>query len=217
MCRFTSGGARPVPEWFGDDGADAGALSEVLLDERAWPAFRVPFGAGHRVVHVHRNFVDEPGTDHLLTHSSWPRAETLSSFDGDLYGPGLSWRELTHIADTPDPSAPGVQDVAARLLLLLPALADDELPPDAAARVSAALTAVGAPEDSAGRTADHLLGNRQPAAWRPDLSGSPLSGGDHRPAGAASDGSALLQALDLTRSQSDALARALGCAALPPW
>ncbi len=93
---------------------------------------------------------------------------------------GLSWRDISHIADTPDLTAPGVHDTEARLLLLLPLLADDELPPEAPARANAALTAVGAPEDSAQDTADHLLRNRRPAASRRGGADSPLSGGSRR-------------------------------------
>ncbi len=180
MCRFTSGGPRPAPEWFGDDGADTDALSGVLLDDRAWPALRIPFRGGHSAVVVYRNLVGDYGIDYLLTRADRPRPEDLSGFDGDWYGPGLSWREVVHIAETPDLAAPGVHDAAARVLLLLPLLADDALPPEAPARVGAALTAVGAPEGSARETADHLLRNRRPAAGRRGGAGSPLSGGSNR-------------------------------------
>lgn len=215
MCRFTSGGTRPAPEWFGDDGADTDALSEVLLNDQAWPAFRIPFQGGHSAVVVYRNLIGDFGIDYVLTQADWPRTEVLSSFDGDWYGPGLSWRDIVHIAETPDLTAPGVHDIAARFLLLLPLLADDELPPAAPARVSAALTAVGAPEDSAQDTADHLLRNRRPAARNRGGADSPLSGGSNRHTEPDSDESAVLWALTLTRSQSDALADALGSRPLP--
>lgn len=215
MCRFTSGGTRPAPEWFGDDGADTDALSEVLLDDQAWPAFRIPFQGGHSAVVVYRNLIGDFGLDYVLTQADWPRTEVLSSFDGDWYGPGLSWRDIVHIAETPDLAAPGVHNIAARFLLLLPLLADDELPPAAPAHVSAALTAVGAPEDSAQDTADHLLRNGRPAARNRGGAGSPLSGGSNRHSEPDSDESAVLWALTLTRSQSDALADALGSMPLP--
>ncbi|WP_194235745.1 hypothetical protein [Streptomyces sp. CB01881] len=215
VCRFTSGESPPAPEWFGDDGADTDALSEVLLGDQAWPAFRIPFQGGHSAVVVYRNLIGDFGIDYVLTQPDWPRAEDLSSFDGDWYGPGLSWRDIVHIAETPDVTAPGVHDTAARLLLLVPLLADDELPPEAPARVNAALTAIGAPEDSAQDTADHLLRNRRPAAGRRADADSPLSGGGRRHTEPASDESAALWALDLTRSQNDALADALGSRPLP--
>ncbi|MFG2820826.1 hypothetical protein ACGFX4_15520 [Kitasatospora sp. NPDC048365] len=215
MCRFSSDEARPAPEWFGDDGADTDALSEVLLDDQAWPVLRIPFQGGHSAVVVHRNLVGDLGIDYLLTRPDWPRAQDLSSYDGDWYGPGLSWRDIVHIAETPDLTAPGVHDTDARLLLLLPMLADDELPPEAPARVNAALTAVGAPDDSAQDVADHLLRNRRPAARRRGGADSPLSGGSQRHAELGSDESAVLWALNLTRTQSDVLADALGSRPLP--
>ncbi|MER8185230.1 hypothetical protein [Kitasatospora sp. NPDC094015] len=215
MCRFTGGEVRPSPEWFGVDGADTDAVADVLLDDRAWPVLRIPFQGGHSAVVVQRNLVGDFGTDFLLARPGWPRAEVLAGVGGDRYGPGLSWRDLVHLAETPDPAVPGVQDSEARLLLLLPILADDELPPDAPSRVGAALTAVGAPDDTARRTAEHLLRNRRPAARGCDDADSPLSGGSPRRTGADPDASAVLWALDLTRSQSDALADALGSPALP--
>ncbi|GAB7186789.1 hypothetical protein ATKI12_6620 [Kitasatospora sp. Ki12] len=199
MCRTVSGEVRPTPEWFGDDGADTDALAEVLLDDQAWPAFRIPFEGGHSTVVVYRNLVGDFGIDYLLTRAGWPRAEELASFDGDWYGPGLSWRDIMHIAETPDLTAVGVHDTAARLLLLLPLLADDELPPEAPARVNAALTAIGAPDDCAQDTADHLLGSRRPGAGRRGGADSPLSGGSHRHAEPDSDEPTVLWATGLSR------------------
>ncbi|WP_432246692.1 hypothetical protein ACRAR1_00365 [Streptomyces sanyensis] len=205
MCRFASGEARPAPEWFGVDGADTDAPSEVLLDDQAWLAFRVPFQGGHSAIVIYRNLIGDFGIDYLLTQPDWHRPEALSSYDGDWYGPGLSWRNIVHIAETPDLAAPGVHNTAARLLLLVPLLADDDLPPEAPARVNAALTAIGAPDDSAQDTADHLLRNRRPAATRRHGGAdSPLSGGSHRHTGPGPDESAVLWALNLTRSQNDA-------------
>ncbi|MFJ8045453.1 hypothetical protein ACIRBX_33595 [Kitasatospora sp. NPDC096147] len=213
--RSTAGGTRPEPEWFGVDGADADALAEVLLDDQAWPALRIPFRGGHSAVAVYRNLIGDYGIDYLLTQPDWSRTADLSGFDGDWYGPGLSWRDIVNIAGAPDLTAPGVHHPASRLLLLLPLLADDDLPPGAHARVGAALAAIGAPEDSARDTADHLLRNRRSAAGRPGDTDSPLSGGSHRRTAPESDESAVLWALDLTRSQSDALADALGSRPLP--
>ncbi|MFF8729513.1 hypothetical protein ACF073_23900 [Streptomyces sp. NPDC015171] len=112
MCRFVSGEARPAPEWFGDDGADTDALAEVLLDDQAWPTFRIPFEGGHSAVVVYRNLVGDFGVDYLLTGAGWLRAEELASLDSDWYGPGLSWRDIMHIAETPDLAAVGVHDTA---------------------------------------------------------------------------------------------------------
>ncbi|MFD7593874.1 hypothetical protein ACFV6D_12675 [Kitasatospora sp. NPDC059812] len=193
------GETQPAPEWFGDDDADTDALAEILLDDQAWPTFRIPFQGGHSAVVVYRNLIGDFGIDYLLTQPAWPRTLSLSSFDGDWYGPGLSWRDILYTAETPDLTAPCVHDTAARLVLLLPLLADDELPPEAPARVNAALTAIGAPEDSAQDTADHLLRNRRPAARHRGGAESPLSGRSYRHTEPGSDESAVLWALDQRR------------------
>ncbi|KDN88072.1 hypothetical protein [Kitasatospora cheerisanensis] len=75
----------------------------------------------------------------------------------------------------------------------------DALPPDAPARLTAALTTIGAPATSA----HHLLRAGRPASQHLAGLNSPLSGGDpHQPAPP--------WALTLTRPQRDALAGALG-------
>ncbi|WP_245234558.1 hypothetical protein [Streptomyces flavochromogenes] len=169
--------ALPVPEWFGDDGADADALSEVLLDPERWPVFRVPTEDGPGVVVVYRNMVGEYGIDYLLTRPGRSSVQRIGGGDGGLAGSGLTWDELVRIADTPARTAEGVQDTAARLLLILPLLAEPEVPAAAIGRLSADLMAVGAPPDTVSDTAEHLLirltkGSRHDPTWR-----SPLSGG----------------------------------------
>ncbi|MGW4380466.1 hypothetical protein [Kitasatospora sp. NPDC004531] len=204
MCRFTPDEARPEPEWFGADGADTDALSEILLDHRAWPTFRIPFQGGHSAVVVYRNLTGDPGIDYLLTHPTWPRAEPLSSFNGDWYGPGLSWRDLVHIAEAPAPTTPGIHDPAARLLLLLPLLSADHLPPQAAPLLSTALTTTGTPTDLAPTASAHLLHNRRPSPRHPSSTNSPLSGGSH-----PSHHSPTPWSPNLTHTQANALANAL--------
>ncbi|MEU1347616.1 hypothetical protein ACFYPA_12325 [Streptomyces sp. NPDC005775] len=102
VCGDGASGARPVPEWFGDDGA--------------------------------------------------------------------------RIADTPSPAVLGVEEAAARLLLVLPLLTDPDVPEAAPARLSAALTSVGAPQDTASSMAEHLLRNLTGRARHDPTWGSPLSG-----------------------------------------
>ncbi|WP_063857235.1 MULTISPECIES: hypothetical protein [unclassified Kitasatospora] len=208
MCAL-SPGERPEPEWFGDDGADTDALAEVLLDERVWPVFRVPFEAGHALLVVYRNFAGDYGVDYLLDHPDWGRAEAIASFDGDWSGLGLSWPEVTRLAGACDPAAAGVQAPAARLLLLLPVLCAEELPADATEVVRGALVTVGVPGDVAPRTAERVLAGRRGALLPPSPARSPLSGGES----GASDGepdSFVLRMLGITRQQAGLLARALG-------
>lgn len=114
----------PVPEWFGVDGADVDAACDALSDEDRWPVFRIPFAGDHTAVVLGYNLPDDPGTEYFITHPEWGRHGHLATVGGHQAGPGLSWRELTHIARTPDLNAPGVHAEYARLLLLLPALGD---------------------------------------------------------------------------------------------
>ncbi|MFC8262336.1 hypothetical protein ACFUNF_33180 [Streptomyces sp. NPDC057291] len=171
-----SSAARPVPEWFGDDGVDTDALSEVLFDPERWPAFRVPAEDGPRAVVIYRNLVGDYGIDYLLTHPGRSHAQQIANWEGDLSGTGLTWHELVRLADSPSPAAEGVEDTAARLLLVLPLLTNSDVPESALARLSAALTSAAAPQDTVFSTAEHLLTHLTRRS-RPDPTwGSPLSG-----------------------------------------
>ncbi|WP_331750330.1 MULTISPECIES: hypothetical protein [unclassified Streptomyces] len=177
MCSDGACAERPAPEWFGDDGADADAMSEVLFDPERWPTFRVPAEDGPGAVVIYRNLVGDYGTDYLLTHPDRSYAQQIASWEGDFSGIGLTWHELVRIADDPSTAAEGVQDTAARLLLVLPLLADPDLPETARARLTASLTAVGSPQDTASTTAEHLLAHlerrsRHDPTWESPLSGS---------------------------------------------
>ncbi|MFF2573169.1 hypothetical protein [Streptomyces sp. NPDC058084] len=68
MCSDDGCAERPVPEWFGEDGADAEVLSEVLFDPEHWPVFRVPAEDGPGAVVIYRNLDGDYGTDYLRTH-----------------------------------------------------------------------------------------------------------------------------------------------------
>nr|WP_202474077.1 hypothetical protein [Streptomyces sp. SID5466] len=176
MCGDGTCVEQAVPEWFGGDRADVDALAEVLFDPERWPVFRVLVPDGHPVpgvVVVYRNLADEFGVDHLLGGQGTGTCAGLSS---GLVS-GLSWRELIRVADCPEPPADGVRDVSGRFLLLLPLLGgvwSDEVVRE---RIVAALVAVGAPEDSVGRAAGHLLGHLERRALHDSGWGSPLSGG----------------------------------------
>jgi hypothetical protein len=210
LCRPDSEGSRPGPEWFGDDGADTDAMSEVLMDDQRWPVFRIPFDGGHSILVVYRNLVGDYGVDYLLNHPDWTRPEALASFDGDWSGPGLSWRELMQIADTPDSDSIGVHDPASRLLLLLPALRADRLPSDAETRVGAAPNSIGVPKGTAPDVAERLLEGRRPTSERATVGVSPLSGTSPRRSDAEASASTVLRSLHITRAHNDLLARALG-------
>jgi hypothetical protein len=177
MCSDGGCPERPVPEWFGEDGADVDALSEVLFDPERWPLFRVPAEDGPGVLVVYRNLDGDYGTDYLLTHPGRSYAEQIASWDADFSGTGLTWHELIRIADSPSLADEGVQDTTTRFLLLLPLLTDPHVPEAAPARLIAALTAVGAPQDTAPIAAEHLLAHltrrsRHDPTWASPLSGS---------------------------------------------
>ncbi|MFJ9801593.1 hypothetical protein [Streptomyces wuyuanensis] len=176
MCSDGGCAERPVPEWFGDDGADADALSEVLFDPERWPVFRVPAETGPGAAVVYRNLDGDYGTDYLLTHPGRSYVQQIASWDGDFRGTGLTWRELVRIADSPSSGAEGVQDTAARLLLVLPLLTDPDVPEEASARLTSALAMVGAPQDTASNTAEHLLAHLTRRALHDPTWESPLSG-----------------------------------------
>lgn len=216
LCETEEG--EPAPAWFGVDEADADAAYEALTDAERWPVFQIPFGEGHTGVVLARNLADDAGTEYLVTHPSWSRPGHLATLDGHQAGPGLAWRELIHIASTPDRTAAGVHDPNARLLLLLPALGDRELPTDAPDVLRSALGWAGVPEAETHRVTESLLQDHpywEPAGWSlPSV--SPLSGSKESfigilycdEPGSPRCGTRIAQGI--TREQSDRLAHALG-------
>ncbi|MFE4973341.1 hypothetical protein ACFRAR_14650 [Kitasatospora sp. NPDC056651] len=146
----------PEPALFGADPADVDAAYERLSDPATWPVVRLPLRHGHSILVVHRNAAEDEGVDYYLAHPDWDRPRSLASTEGHFTGPGLAWRELVHIARHPG-DGPGITDPDARLLLLLPVLGDADLPADAAATVTGALTATGTPPEAAATLAEALL------------------------------------------------------------
>ncbi|MFC9948989.1 hypothetical protein ACFVIN_00085 [Streptomyces prasinus] len=176
MCSEGGCAERPVPEWFGEDGTDVDALSEVLFDPERWPVFRAPAEGGPGAVVIYRNLDGDYGTDYLLTRPGRSYAEQIASRDGDFSGTGLTWHELIRIADSPSFADEGVQDPATRFLLLLPLLTDPEVPETASARLIAALAVVGAPQETASIAAEHLLAHLTRRSLHDPAWASPLSG-----------------------------------------
>ncbi|MEU6589522.1 hypothetical protein ABZ923_09850 [Streptomyces sp. NPDC046881] len=157
-------------ESFGVDPADVEGMLERLCDKAAWPVFRIPLPGGHSIL-VHYNSGEEyTSTDYFIVHPDWWTNElVLAGTDEDRIGPGLCWAELAALLHAPG-DGEGVTDPHARLLLLLPALGDTDVPAEAVTLVQEALVAQGAPDDCAA-LARHLLQGHPmwgAAPWRYD-------------------------------------------------
>ncbi|MFF4231321.1 hypothetical protein [Streptomyces sp. NPDC001820] len=160
---------------------DAAADFHRQLWERGdWPTFTIPLTADHRLHVVYRTFADDVGTDYLLHHPDWDQAELLAQDDGHFIGPGLSWPELVAAADNALPGG-STTDPHARLLLLLPAFGDDDVPDDAIDRLAAALrahTGVETPEPLAAALLDDQ-GASGPARWTTAGDGIRINDGEY--------------------------------------
>ncbi|MCX4690575.1 hypothetical protein OG401_40860 [Kitasatospora purpeofusca] len=164
---------------FGADHDAAQDFHRQLFRRPDRPAFTVPLNAGRLHV-VHRNFEDDAGTDFLLQHPDWDRAELLATVDGHFMGPALSWPELATVADY-GPTGGSTTDPDHRLLLLLPAFGDADLPVEAPARLAAALKSLTAVEDP-DRLAAALLADQGPcgpARWTTTRNGLRINDGGH--------------------------------------
>ncbi|WP_299530090.1 hypothetical protein [uncultured Streptomyces sp.] len=126
---------------FGADFEAAAEFEQQMAERADLPFFTVPLAGGHRLHVVRRTNPDDYGTDYLLHHPAWNRALLIAADDGHFTGPGLSWPELVAAADSGLPGG-STADPHARLLLLLPAMGDVDLPASAVERLAAALGAL---------------------------------------------------------------------------
>jgi hypothetical protein len=122
--------------------------------------------------------------------------------------------ELVRIVDTPDVSAVGIHEPAARLLLLIQVLGDVDLPPDAADILCEALISVGAESAGAPSMAERVLDHPmwEPATWvqGPDCRRNEGFGGILECLSIDSPRFHARLAQGITREQNERLARALG-------
>ncbi|MFB0627058.1 hypothetical protein [Streptomyces sp. AB3(2024)] len=134
--------------------------------------FTVPVAGGLGLHVVYENAHEEVGVHYLAHHPDWDQAELLARDDGHRRGPGLSWPELVAAADNGLPGGT-TTDPDTRLLLLLPALGDADVPADAGKRLAACLRdRLGAAEP--GRLAAAVLrrqGMAGPTRWTSDARG----------------------------------------------
>lgn len=138
---------------------------------RLWDAgdrlvFTVPLSGGLRLHVVYENAGEDASVEYVAHHPAWEEAEVLARDAGHWRGPGLSWSELTAAADNALPGGT-TTDRDTRLLLLLPALGDADLPVGAGKRLAACLRdRLGAAQP--GRLATFMLrhqGMAGPARW----------------------------------------------------
>lgn len=157
---------------FGVDFEAASHLHSALIHADRWSLFTDPLAGDHHLYVVYRAFPDDPGVDYLVHHPDWDSAEPLASDEGHFRGPGLSWLELEAAAFNALPRG-STQDPHARLLLLLPALGDDQVDATAVQIVTQALAARTRVDDPA-RVAELLLNGQGPSGpthWRTDTDG----------------------------------------------
>ncbi|ROR38162.1 hypothetical protein [Kitasatospora cineracea] len=164
---------------FGADYDAAEDFHRRLRGRADWPIFTVPVTAG-RLHIVYRNVEEDTGTDYLLHHPDWDRAELLAQDDGHFMGPGLSWPERAAAADN-GLAGGSTTDPCSRLLLLLPAFGDTALSAGAAERLTEALrnrTAVEAPEQLAAALLEGQ-GPRGPMHWTMTGDGQRINDGSY--------------------------------------
>ncbi|MGQ5263241.1 hypothetical protein ACTWLT_21140 [Micromonospora sp. ZYX-F-536] len=150
-----------VASAFGVDIEDCFEYFARLTDADAWPAFRVSLRDGYEIDVVYWNEPDEKGTEYVLCQSGREDKLDLANVGGHEFRPGLSWSELARVANWGSVEY-GIADPSARLLLLLPVFGDADLPPEATAMATAALTSCGA-GSGADELAAYML--RQPERW----------------------------------------------------
>ncbi len=136
---LAAGGARDAPASFDVDLADVDAVLDELQRMDRWPAFAVSVGDRNNINLIWRNFDEDMGIDYVLTGEGFESSLVVAALEGGFVGPAWSWRELLDLAEQPDTR----RSTAERLLILLPALGDADLPSTAVDVVADAVTAVG--------------------------------------------------------------------------
>ncbi|MGW3888957.1 hypothetical protein ACWD69_09730 [Micromonospora chokoriensis] len=161
------------------DEEDCLSYYDRLTNPEAWPVYRLGLRDGqHEIDVVSRNVPGAGNTEFVLSRSGGRHPLELAVVGGHELRPGLSWPELVATAAWSD--APfGVVEPDARLLLLLPALGDPDLPAEAASTLAAVLANCGAGSRVA-ELADWLL--HEPEGWpqwRRGPNGAVVCGGRH--------------------------------------
>lgn len=137
-----------------------------LLRDAEWTAFPVPLKSGSSL-HIVYSPMEESHVcvGYHLSHPGWDQTETLAYLYGNYDGyPALSWPELAAAAGSGVPGG-STEDPHKRLILLWPAMGDDAIPEQAAATLSAALSACTSVPDP-DRLARLFVAAQKCARWR---------------------------------------------------
>jgi hypothetical protein len=150
---LTVGGSRTAATAFDVDPADVEEYAEELHHPDSWPFLTVQLAGEHRLHLLFRNFEGDSGWDYLLQPAGSDSVVTLAALEGGFQGPGLAWPELLVAAAQVD----SARTPAERLLLLLPAVGDVDLPSDAEELVATAFTEIGGSREYRHTLAGELL------------------------------------------------------------
>jgi hypothetical protein len=133
-----------------------------LQNPEAWPVHRLGLPDGqHEIDVVRRNAPGAGNKEFVLSRPGGQHPLELAVVGGHEFRPGLSWPELVATA-TSSGTPFGVVQPHARLVLLLPGFGDPDLPAEATATLTAALSKCGA-GSRAGDLAERLLD--EPEHW----------------------------------------------------
>lgn len=169
---WSIGGSETAPEAFDADPVDFDFFATEFFRPDRWPVFTLPLAGGGHLHLTGRNYQDDEGVDYLMTAPESDHAFGIAALEGHFRGPGLSWDEAIAVANQPDANC----TPAERLLLLLPAMGDEDIPSTAHQTVTNAVTSVGAAQLQSEVAAELLEASQKfwgPSRWT-DTDGVPV-------------------------------------------
>jgi hypothetical protein len=143
LLQYTGGDPDELCAAFDVDEAEIWRSYSRLSDEHRWPAFSIGLPSGHLISLVYRNFAEDSGYDYHLHHPGWAEPVLLATVEGHYLGPGMCWPELLAVARSGTLNG-AMLSAEGQLLLLLPIMADTDLPTNAVDELAGALQAFGA-------------------------------------------------------------------------
>jgi hypothetical protein len=155
-------------------------VMEQLTDPASWPAFEIGLDGDAKLAVVYRNMDGDYGVDYLLVPGSEQECVMVAALEGHYRGPGISWPELSAVADRfADPL-----ERARAMLLLGPMLGDVEaVEPEAIAELAEALRLTGGTGDVEGFARLIVSENPlwEPATWHTTDDGSTVCDEENSP------------------------------------